>query len=145
MRLKASANVVAKLVIVGLVVSLCLGVYGCGGGGSSEVPAATGTPTARQLSWTPPRSFEDQTPLDPARDLSHYEIHISDTGNFSLPDAAEATVSAFDPTTGQLVTSFNLANLNPYLAPNVTYYVSMRSVSNTGAKSDLSPPASFSL
>lgn len=97
------------------------------------------------LSWTPPQSFVDQTPLDPARDLSHYEIHISNSTDFSGPDVTEATVSAFDPATGKPVTEFNLANLSPYLAPSVPYYVSMRSVSNTGVKSDYSPSASFSL
>jgi hypothetical protein len=123
---------------------------GCGGGGSestsaTDVPTGTTNSTPKVLSWTPPQSFADQTPLDPARDLSHYEIHINNTGDFSSPDVTEATVSAFDPATGQLITSFDLANLGAYLAPNVTYFVSMQSVSNTGVKSDFSPAASFSL
>jgi len=122
----------------------------CGGGGGSTADVATDTggtwsAAPKVLSWTPPASFADQTPLDPARDLSHYEIHIGKSSDTSLPTVTEATVSAFDPGTGQLVTSFDLANLSPYLASNVTYYVSMRSVSNTGVKSDYSPSASFSL
>lgn len=122
----------------------------CGGGGGTSADGSAGTVDTGSavpvvLSWTPPASFTDQTPLDPAKDLSHYEIHISDSGDFSRPDLTEATVSAFDPATGKLVTSFDLANLSPYLAPSATYYVSMRSVSNTGVKSDYSPSASFSL
>lgn len=121
---------------------------GCGGGGagtSTDGSTGTGTPASKFLRWTPPQNFADQTPLDPAKDLSHYEIHISDTGNFSLPDVAEANVSAFDPATGQLVASFDLANLSSHIAPNVTYYVSMQSVSNAGVKSGYSPAVSFSL
>jgi hypothetical protein len=131
-----------------LIMVASLSVAGCGGGGGGELtdsPTGTGTPTSKILRWSPPQNFADQTPLDPARDLSHYEIHISNTGNFSQPDVTEATVSASDPATGQIVTSFNLANLANYLAPNVTYYVSMQSVTNTGVKSDFSPAASFSL
>jgi hypothetical protein len=136
------------MIVLGILVSTF--VAGCGGGGggsaaTTDLPAGTGTPTAKVLSWTPPQNFADQTPLDPARDLSHYEIHINDSGNFSLSDVTEATVAAIDPGTGQLVNSFDLANLSPYLAPNLTYYVSMRSVSTTGVKSDFSPAASFSL
>lgn len=132
--------------ILGILISFA--VAGCGGGGGGEVSTSTGgtgSAAPKVLSWTPPASFADQTPLDPARDLSHYEIHIGNSGDSSLPDVTEATVSAYDSATGQLVTSFDLANLSAYLAPNVTYYVSMRSVSNTGVKSDYSPSASFSL
>jgi hypothetical protein len=130
---------------VSLVILFLMSV-GCGGGGT-DTSSSTGTSTAspKILGWTPPQYFDDQTPLDPVKDLSHYEIHISDTGNFSLSDVTEATVSAVDPKTGQPVSSFDLANLANYIAPNVTYYVSMRSVSTTGVKSDYSPAISFSL
>lgn len=121
---------------------------GCGGGGSSadtSTSTSTSTATPKILGWTPPQTYSDQTPLDPAKDLNHYEIHINDTGDFSRPDVTEATVSAIDSANGQLVTSFDLANLGVRLSKNVTYYVSMRSVSNTGVISDFSPAVSFSL
>jgi hypothetical protein len=46
--------------------------------------------------------------------------------------------------THTLTTSFNLANLAPYLSKGIAYRVSMRAVAVTGLKSDFSPPASFS-
>jgi hypothetical protein len=143
---RISSRATCKLILC-LAVSIFL--VGCGGGGetSSTSSGSGGTPpsTPVVLNWTPPQYFADQTPLDPAKDLSHYEIHISKTGDFSLPVVTEANVSVSDPATGQLVTSFDLANLSSYLDPNMTYYVSMQSVSNTGVKSGFSPPASFSL
>lgn len=133
-----------KKIILGLAMAVLL--IGCGGGGGGTSSSGTPSPAASKvLGWTPPQAYADQTPLDPAKDLSHYEIHINDTGDFSKSDVTEATVSAIDPANGKLVTSFDLANLGSNLAQNVKYYVSMRSVSNTGVISDFSPAASFSL
>jgi hypothetical protein len=124
-----------------LVASIFL--VGCGGGGeTSSTPPPT---SSKVLSWTPPQSFTDQTPLDPAKDLDHYEIYVKETGNFASTDTLDAVVSAVDPASGGLVTAFNIANLAPFLSQNVTYYVSMKSVSVTGVKSGFSPAVSFSL
>ena len=128
--------------VLALVLSMCL--IGCGGGGGETSPGVIPS-TPLVLSWTPPESFADQTPLDPARDLAHYEIYINETGKFASTDPTTATVSAVDPAKGDLVTSFDLANLGPFLSAGKTYFVSMQSVSNTGVKSDFSAAASFSL
>lgn len=118
--------------------------HGCGGGGEAA-PAAGPAPVSKVLSWDPPQSFADQTPLDPSRDLAHYEIYVNESGNFSSADQTDATVSAVDPAGGRLVTSFDIANLGAFLTPNVKYYISMKSVSVTGVKSDFSPAVSFTL
>ena len=55
-----------------------------------------------------------------------------------------ALVSAVDSATGQPATSFNLANLGPFLSLGVRYQVSLRAVAISGLKSDFSPPAAFS-
>ena len=55
-----------------------------------------------------------------------------------------AAVSAVDPATHILTTSFNLANLAPHVTAGPKYYVSLRAVALTGLKSDFSPPVSFS-
>ena len=129
-----------KYLICSLVLSLCF--VGCGGGTSSnDISPATG----KVLRWNPPQTFADQTPLDPAKDLKDYSIYVNETGNFTPADSPTAIVSAVDPTNGTLITSFNLANLGPFLSASKTYFVSMQSVSNTGVKSDFSPAASFSL
>jgi hypothetical protein len=125
---------------------------GCGGGGSSSsgdgntIPTdGGGTPLpAKTLSWAAPESYTDQTSLNPLTDLDGFEIYVNETGSFSNGDIPDAVVSAVDSQTRTLTTSFNLANLAPYLSTGIAYRVSMRAVAVTGLKSDFSPPASFS-
>ena len=131
---------------------------GCGGGSSSAEsgtppPVGSGTPPpvgsgiplpARTLSWEPPISYVDQTPMNPVTDLDRFEIFVNESGSFTGADSPMAAVSAMDPATHLLTTSFNLANLSPHLTAGPKYYVSMRAVALTGLKSDFSPSVSFS-
>ncbi|MFZ2223822.1 MAG: hypothetical protein WAV26_03950 [Candidatus Deferrimicrobium sp.] len=82
--------------------------------------------------------------MNPVTDLDGFEIYVNESGSFNNGDTPNAVVSAVDPQTHALTTSFNLANLGPYLSRGITYRVSMRAVAITGLKSDFSPPASFS-
>jgi len=137
--LRHSQKITAHFLFV-ILISICL--IGCGGGETSTpTPSASGP----VLQWSPPQSFADQTPLDPARDLEDYEIFVNESGTFQPTEEPTAIVSAVEPSGGNLVTSFNLGNLGPFLAAGKTYHVSMRSVSRTGIKSDFSPSASFSI
>ena len=121
-----------------------LGVLsGCGGGGASSSGDGTSFP-AKTMSWAPPTSYTDSSPLNPTNDLDRFEIYVNESGSFANADTPNAAVSAVDPVTHTLTTSFNLANLGPYLSRGVVYRVSMRAVALTGLKSDFSPPASFS-
>ncbi len=131
---------------------LALGLLpSCGGGGSSSDGSTSngGTPPgdalpAKILSWQPPSAYADGTTLNPTTDLADFEIYVNETGHFSDSDSPTAVVAAVDSATGDPVTSFNLANLGPFLAVGVQYEVSMRAVSTTGAKSNFCPPGSFS-
>ena len=116
---------------------------GCGGGGSSSDESGTPLP-ARVLSWEAPTSYVDTTAMNPVTELDRYEIHVNETGNFNDTDPPDAAVSAVDPATRSLTTSFNLANLSPQVTVGPKYYVSLRAVALTGLKSDFSPPVSFS-
>ena len=121
---------------------------GCGGGGSSSdsgtpPPAGSALP-ARTLSWEAPTSYVDTTAMNPVTDLDRFEIHVNETGAFSDADAPMAEVTAVDPATHTLSTSFNLAKIGPPLKAGPQYYVSLRAVAITGLKSDYSPPVSFS-
>ncbi|MCL5883933.1 MAG: hypothetical protein M1377_01025 [Deltaproteobacteria bacterium] len=82
--------------------------------------------------------------MNPLTDLDGFEIYVNESGSFSDGDTPDAVVSAVDPVTHTLTTSFNLANLSPYLSKGIAYRVSMRAVAITGLKSDFSPQASFS-
>jgi hypothetical protein len=119
-------------------------ISGCGGGAADSDNAGLAV-AAKTASWSPPATFSDGTPLNPTADLSNYEIFVKESGSFSEADTPTAIVSAVDPQTNQVTTSFNLANLGPFLQKGVTYYVSMRAVALDGLKSAFSAPASFSL
>lgn len=112
---------------------------GCGGGSGD----GTGS-SSKTLSWNPPTTYSDSTPLDPARELEGYEIYVKETGAFSETDLPMAEVGAIVPGTGQLLTSFDLENLAPFLSPGATYQVSIRAVSFSGLKSAFSASAALS-
>ena len=116
----------------------------CGGGPSDEAGSTGGTLPAKTLSWEPPTSYSDGTPLDPVAELDRYEFYVKEDGNFSDADPEMAVLSAINQATGQVTTSFDLANLSPYISTGVTYQVSIRAVAKSGLKSDFSPSASFS-
>ena len=130
--------------ILSFAAMLLLGVLaGCGGGGASS--SGDGNPLpAKTLSWAAPDSYTDNTSLNPLTDLDGFEIYVNESGSFSDGDTPSAVVSAVNPSTHTLTSSFNLANLAPYLTKGISYKVSMRAVAVTGLKSDFSPPASFS-
>jgi hypothetical protein len=120
---------------------------GCGGGGGTSEEGISGGGDifpAKILNWSPPSQYADGTPLNPVTDLEGFEIYLNEDGLFSDMDNEMATVSAIDPATGNVNTSFNLANLAPFLWKGVTYNVSIRAVAKTGVKSDFSPSAAFS-
>ncbi|NJD63562.1 MAG: fibronectin type III domain-containing protein [Deltaproteobacteria bacterium] len=117
-------------------------ISGCGGGGGST----SGGPAlpAKTLSWQPPSSYADSTPLNPATDLDSFEIYVNESGVFTDTDKADAALAAYNPGSGQVTTSFNLANLGPYLSMGTQYHVAVRAVAKNGLKSDFSPTAAFS-
>ncbi len=120
-------------------------VSGCGGGESTESAGMPGgTLPAKTLSWEPPVSYSDDTPLDPATELDSFEIYVKDNGIFTAEDKASAALAAYDIGSAQVTTSFNLTNLGPFLSKGVVYHVSIRAVAKNGLKSDFSPSATFS-
>jgi hypothetical protein len=125
---------------------MLLGILvGCGGGGGGSSSSGGGSALpAKVLSWAAPASYTDNTSLNPLTDLAEYEIYVNESGAFADADTPNAVVSAVDTTTHALTSSFNLANLGPFLSKGISYQVSMRAVAVTGLKSDFSPPASFS-
>jgi hypothetical protein len=130
---------IAALAIVYLAV-----IAGCGGGGSSSGSITPSPLPTKNLSWIPPTAYTDGTPLNPATDLDIFEIYVKQSGPFTSSDSPVALVGAVSPSTGQLVTSFNLANLGPFITPGIQYQVALRAVAIAGTKSGFSGPATFS-
>ena len=123
---------------------------GCGGGGDtpqslSQGPVPSGPVSA--LAWTPPVTYNDNEPLDPARDLDYYEIYIRQDPNFTdsdLPAAQVAAVAGADSPDGQsavqsLVTEFTLESI-PSLPASSQLYISMRAVGIDKQKSAFMAP-----
>lgn len=116
-------------------------ISGCGGGGGG--PTGTSFPS-KTLSWEPPISYADSTPLNPSTDLDSFEIYVKENGDFSAGDNPNASLAAYDSGTAQTATSFNLANLGPFFSKGTVYHFSVRAVAKGGLKSDFSPSATFS-
>jgi hypothetical protein len=130
------AMVHLKIASLAIIVAVASMIAGCGG--ESELLPA------KMVSWNPPATYQDGSSLDPAADLDSYEIYVKETPDFADTDNEMAALSATDKATGQVCTSFNLANLSPFLSKGVTYHISIRAVAKNGLKSGFSPSASFS-
>ena len=126
-----------------LFIAAAVAVSACGGGGQTSGAAGSAYP-AKILTWSAPSAYTDNTILNPAAELANFEIYVKESASFTDSDSPIALVAAIDPVTLQLVTSFDLANLSPYLSAGVQYRVSVRAVALTGARSDFSSAASFS-
>jgi hypothetical protein len=142
----------AKRKLIALTILFVIGTFliGCGGGGSGGSESVGGEPVsgeplpAKILSWNPPSTYQDGSSLNPATDLDSFEIYVKETSNFADTDNEMAAVSATREASGELNTSFNLAELAPFIDKGITYYVSIRAVAKNGLKSGFSPGASFS-
>jgi len=123
---------------------------GCGGGGESTT-ASIPPGVASALAWDAPQTYEDNTPLDPYRDLDCYEFYVRNDPNFTENDLPLAQVAAVEDILSpdgktylkNLTSLFNLANLTPFLNPGARYYISIRAVGVDGLKSGFSQPVSW--
>jgi len=132
-----------------LLVAASVAFSACGGGGESGTSNSGNNPPgptypSKILTWSAPSAYTDNTNLNPVAELANFEIYVKESGSFTDSDSPMALVSAIDPVTLQLVTSFDLAKLGPYIASGVQYRVSVRAVALTGARSDFSSAATFS-
>src|SRR3990172_3165319 len=109
---------------------LCILLIGCSGGRPPE-------PTKTEiLSWEPPKTWTDNTPLNPFFDIQRNDILCSDNGSFTDEDVM-ASLAGGD--NGGIVKSFDLKLLRPYVAPYSTY-VTVRVWSWDNSISDCAQP-----
>jgi hypothetical protein len=119
-------------------------LYGCGEWRYGETSLGGESLPTKTLNWNSPATYQGGSSLNPSTDLDSYEIYVKETPNFTDTDNEMAALSSTDKATGQICTSFNLANLAPYIEKGVTYHVSIRAVAKNGLKSGFSSSASFS-
>jgi len=65
---------------------------GCGGGGETAM-ASIPPGVASALAWDAPQTYEDNTPLDPYKDLDSYEFYVRNDPNFTENDLPMAEVA----------------------------------------------------
>jgi hypothetical protein len=133
----------------------CLALVGCGGGGEESTAQSAPPPgaSASTLAWDPPTTFEDNTAMDPYRDLDYYEIYLREDANFTDNDAPVAQIAAVTNVLSEdgasnrqeLATDFALGNLLSFTQPGAVYYLSVRSVGADGLKSGFSSPVVWNL
>ena len=133
--------------------SILLGglLNGCGGGGENQSTGTGSQPPT--LAWDPPQTYMDNTPLDPYRELDYYEFYVSSDTNFTDNDVPVAQVAAITNVlapdgrsyTQTLTNEFLLDNLLPFTRPGGVCYISIRSVSVDGLKSNFSAPVAWNL
>jgi len=124
--------------------SLFLGIFwiSCSGGGGGGGGTSSGPDNAaRLLRWTAPIQFADGGALDPAKDLSAYEVFINESGTFLPTDTPRAVTPAVEASSGNPTTSFDLAKVSPPLQVGKTYFLTMRTVEKNGGKSAIALPA----
>lgn len=131
------SRILAMLTVTGILFATC---GGGGGGPASPPPTPPPPPPAAKmlLQWSPPGFFTDNTPLTPAQDLDHYEIHVTRNLPFGPDDSPAATAPPGN-------SSFDLETLSPPLSRGVTYHAAIRAIPVEGEKSDYSSTVSFSL
>jgi hypothetical protein len=151
-----------QLVLVAAFLAISSIVTGCGGGAAGtssstqQTPPQTppqAPPAAVALEWAPPTSFIDNTPLNPASDLDHYEIFVSESASFTdndVPVAAVAAVTTTQAPDGSIISRiptsrFILTNILPFLEQGRSYYVSVRAVGTDNLVSSFSTPVEWDL
>ena len=141
-----------RMLLGGFVAVLLLA--GCGGEG--ETPQSMGlTPSGpvSVLTWDPPARFTDNDPVDPYRDIDHYEVYVREDANFTNSDNPVMLIPAVttvDPTRAPSTVGMNkgkkpnaefiLENLNPYISMANRQYVSLKAVGVDGQKSAFMAP-----
>ena len=131
---------------------------GCGGGGSAggEAPNVPPAGPVTVLTWDPPTTFSDNEPVDPYRDIDHYEVYAREDANFTNSDSPLMVIpamSSVDSTRAPSTTGikkgrkpnseFPLENLNPYISKAKRQYVSLKAVGVDGQKSAFMPPVAW--
>lgn len=143
----------AQWLVLGTAIAL-LSLPGCGGGDTgTQAQGEDPLQPASVLSWDPPVTYDDATPLDPSRDLDYYEFYIREDEAFSEADEPLAQVAAVtdvltpegDAYLQELTREFYLDNLIPFAEQGKRYYLSVRAVGVDGVRSGFSAPVVWDL
>lgn len=117
----------------------------CGGGGATTSTGSASAPAAYAVEWEAPRTYVDNTPLDPATAIDRYEVFVTEQPAVHPEDQPIAAVSGkvLEGVVARPVTSFDLRNLSSLLAPGAVYYVSVRAVGVDNQVSERTAPVEW--
>src|SRR5512140_1455645 len=87
-------NAAMRMLLGGVAAAILLA--GCGGGGSAggQAPNVPPAGPVTVLTWDPPASFADNEPVDPYRDIDHYEVYAREDANFTNSDLPVMVIPA---------------------------------------------------
>ncbi len=146
-------NVRLTVILMALTVTMVI-LSGCGiGGGEGSSDGSSSSETIAVLEWDPPVVAADGTPMDPKRDLDHYEFYLRTDQNFSDDDLPVAHVASFIDVSSpdgnsfkrELTKEFSMDNLLPFTEKGKQYFVSIRAVGVDGLKSGFMTPVAWDL
>src|SRR5512141_763619 len=150
-----------RIFLGGFAAALLLVLAGCGGGGGGSAAGGEASPVppagpVTLLTWDPPATFADNEPVDPYRDIDHYEVYVRQDANFTDSDlpvmvipALTSVDSTHAPSTDRFKkgrkpsSEFPLENLDPYISKASRQYVSLKAVGVDGQKSAFMPPVAW--
>jgi len=148
-----------RMLLGGFAAALLLAGCGGGSGGSAaggEAPVVPTSGPVTLLTWDPPATFSDNEPVDPYRDIHHYEVYAREDANFTNSDLPVMVIPAMTsvdstraPSTGRFKkgrkpsSEFPLENLDPYISKASRQYVSLKAVGVDGQKSAFMPPVAW--
>jgi hypothetical protein len=149
-----------RMLLGGIAAMILLAGCGGGGGGSAggEAPGVSPAGPVTVLTWDPPARFSDNEPVDPYRDIDHYEVYAREDANFTNSDLPVMVIPAMtsvnstrapSTSTGSIKKGrkpnleFPLENLNPYISTASRQYVSLKAVGVDGQKSAFMPPIAW--
>ena len=146
-----------RMLLGGFAVAILLA--GCGGGSGSAAGEGSGVSPSGPvtlLTWDPPATFADNEPVDPYRDIDHYEVYVREDPNFTNSDLPVIVIPAMTsvdttraPSTPGIKkgvkpnSEFPLETLNPYISQASRQYVSLKAVGVDGQKSAFMPPVAW--
>lgn len=149
MKLRRSCTRSFAIWVIALILPIALAACTGGGsagdaGGSAGDPGSSANggspPVTKILSWAPPTAYQDNSALDPMRDLAGYNIYIKSSSAPFTDSDIESAFASSKQTSIDLIPVCRLHGLQPGI-----YHVSVRAIATNGLKSDFSPAAAFKL
>src|SRR5512140_2964533 len=113
-----------RMLLGGFAAMILLAGCGGGGGGSTSgvgAPGVSPAGPATVLAWDPPARFADNEPVDPYRDIDHYEVYAREDANFSDSDQPVMVIPAMTSVNSTRAPSASTGSIKKGRKPNLEF------------------------